>query len=152
MRPCCHPYNTTFADITVYGVKHNGRFLNGWLSFEVHLKKNITWAFVQVNDERGNAIGEFVTPPEEVCTEQSPTDASAPPKKQQYLPCSATGLQEAKPSQSVVYMDRNSINGGSNVGSQYTQYPSDNYVGVKMKLTWRLNEYYCNRHQKFHIV
>lgn len=137
----------------MYGVKHNGRFLNGWLSFEVHVKREITWAFVQVNDERANAIGEFVTPPEEACTEQKMTNAWAPPKKQQYLPCSATGLQEAKPSQSVVYTGKSSINPAT-VGqlTDYIQFPSKPDAGVKMKLTWRLNEYYCNRHQKFHVA
>lgn len=134
----------------MYGVKHNGRFLNGWLSFEVHVKQEIAWAFVQVSDERANAIGEFVTPPEEVCPEKLMTDASAPPKRQQYLPCSATGLQEAKPSQSVVYTDKRYKS--ADVDKEYIQFPNNSTVGVKMKLTWRLNEYYCNRHQKFHVV
>lgn len=115
------------------------------------MKEEILWSFIQVSDERGNAIGEFVTsPPSQTCGSAS-ANGTAVPKDEQFLPCSATGLQEATSSQNIVYTKKSVLEDTANA-DQFLGSPNNPTVGLRMKFTWRLNEYFCNRHARFRIV
>lgn len=90
----CVPQST--VEMRTFAVKQNGIVMNGWLHFEIELKDKsdeIYGMYIQVRDEWFNAIGEFVSKPEEQCPT---TTKLAQPSIFQYMPCSAVGFREAK--------------------------------------------------------
>lgn len=130
------------VEIRTFAVKQNGVVMTGWLHFEVELKDRhdkIMAIYVQVRDEYFNAIGEFVTKEDEQC----PADTKlATPSKYQILPCSAVGFREAKIS-NAVFMTRKDLLKYPNLGEQFL---AKKDISRGIHFTWRLSEYWCNRH------
>ncbi|CAL8118579.1 unnamed protein product [Orchesella dallaii] len=124
--------------------------LAGWLHLEVELTNKsdqIRMIYAQMYDEYYNAVGEFVTDPTEQCKASDP-DLYLSPSPYQYLPCSAIGAREAKPSQAVYMVHRGDIVDES-VKTSPVYLPAKELTSVHgVHFTWRMNEYWCSRHYR----
>ncbi|ODM89367.1 hypothetical protein Ocin01_17315 [Orchesella cincta] len=126
------------------GKKHT---LAGWLHFEVELvdkSDSIRMVYAQMYDEYLNAIGEFITDPAEQCVASDP-DKLVTPSLFQYLPCSAIGAREDKPSQALYMVHSEDLIKKSLKGSKYLPKEELNWG---LHFTWRMNEYWCSRHYR----
>ncbi|CAL8126114.1 unnamed protein product [Orchesella dallaii] len=121
--------------------------LQGWLHIEVELvdkEDSIRMMYAQMYDEHLNAIGEFVKDPTEQCPSSDPENYVSP-TVYQYLPCSAIGAREAKPSQAVYMVHPDElIDKLLNVSHYFP--PKE--MKRKLHFTWRMNEYWCSRHYR----
>ncbi|ODN06372.1 hypothetical protein Ocin01_00306 [Orchesella cincta] len=142
--------------IKIYAVQQtdsNGttHLLNGWLHIEIELvdkSDSIRFVYAQVDDDLFNAIGEFVTDPLEQCPPSDPS-VFLGPTPYQVLPCSAVGPREVKPSQAVYMVAKQDLlDPKTGEPSEPLLMPIEN-LRHGVHFTWRLNEYWCNRHFKF---
>ncbi|CAL8147407.1 unnamed protein product [Orchesella dallaii] len=121
--------------------------LQGWLHIEVELvdeEDSILMMYAQMYDEHLNAIGEFVKDPTEQCPSSDPQNYVSP-TVYQYLPCSAIGAREAKPSEAVYMVNPDELVDKSLNVSRY--FPPKE-MKRKLHFTWRMNEYWCSRHYR----
>ncbi|CAL8140783.1 unnamed protein product [Orchesella dallaii] len=121
--------------------------LPGWLHIEVELVDtgdSFRMIYAQMYDEYFNAIGEFVNDPTEQCPSSNPEEYVSPTEFQ-YLPCSAIGAREAKASQAVYMVHSDDLIDKSLKGSHYLPPKEMNRF---VHFTWRMNEYWCSRHQR----
>ncbi|CAL8140781.1 unnamed protein product [Orchesella dallaii] len=121
--------------------------LPGWLHIEVELVDtgdSFRMIYTQMYDEYFNAIGEFVNDPTEQCPSSNPEEYVSPTEFQ-YLPCSAIGAREAKASQAVYMVHSDDLIDKSLKGSHYLPPKEMNRF---VHFTWRMNEYWCSRHQR----
>lgn len=140
------------VQIRTYAVqeKQTERILQGWLYVEVELKDEndeILAIYVQMMDEEFNAVGQFVTDPQEQCPEREDTQGSeifGQPTAYQVLPCSAVGFREVKVSQAVFMVRRQALYDDQLVKSEHL--PEDDQPKKGVRFTWRMSEYWCNRH------
>ncbi|CAL8134412.1 unnamed protein product [Orchesella dallaii] len=119
--------------------------LQGWLHIEVELldkEDSILMMYAQLYDEYFNAIGEFVKDPTEQCPSSDPQNYVSP-TVYQYLPCSAIGAREAKPSEAVYMVNPDELIDTSLNISHY--FPAKE-MQRNLHFTWRMNEYWCSRH------
>ncbi|CAL8144732.1 unnamed protein product [Orchesella dallaii] len=121
--------------------------LQGWLHIELELvdeEDSILMMYAQMYDEHLNAIGEFVKDPTEQCPSSDPQNYVSP-TVYQYLPCSAIGAREAKPSEAVYMVNPHELIDKSLNVSRY--FPPKE-LKRKLHFTWRMNEYWCSRHYR----
>jgi len=129
------------------GKKHT---LSGWLHVQVELvdpTDSIRMIYAQVNDEHFNSIGEFITDnPEEQCKSSNPDLLS--PTPYQFIPCNAVGEREIRTG-SAIYMVAKQDLAHKTVGSSENPLymtKKDLTQAKGIHFTWRLHEYWCNRH------
>ncbi|CAL8104395.1 unnamed protein product [Orchesella dallaii] len=131
----------------VNGTNHT---LTGWLHLEVELKDKkdqIRMIYAQMYDEYYNAVGEFVTDPTEQCQASNP-DTYITPTPYQYLPCSAIGSREAKPSQALYMVARVDLKDQA-VKNSPIYLPAKELTSAHgVHFTWRMSEYWCSRHTR----
>ncbi|CAL8140851.1 unnamed protein product [Orchesella dallaii] len=121
--------------------------LHGWLHIEVELvdtADSFRMVYAQMYDEHFNAIGEFVKDPTEQCQSSNPAE-SVSPTEFQYLPCSAIGAREAKPSEALYMVHSDDLIDKSLKGSPFLPPKEMNRF---IHFTWRMNEYWCSRHYR----
>ncbi|ODM89155.1 hypothetical protein Ocin01_17529 [Orchesella cincta] len=143
---------TNEFEMKMYAVKQKGmdgveRALAGWVHIELKLldpSDEIRIVYLQMRDEYFNAVGEFVRDSNEQCP-SSDEDLIVSPTNKQFLPCTATGLRETAPSQALYMVSREILL------NETVKDPANGYIPEKditrgIHVTWRLGEYWCNRH------